>query len=286
MRERPGIDERVHRPRVVALGLFEQIDLIGVHRQHDVGGQRRQPIEGVAIIGDDAGIGAIADQAIARHGHAAREYDVQSPPTLDYRDRPGRAARRMSRCQHRGQRDGPDADLFAIADNPVDRNRRKAGVAVRIVGFVSATAQRGGIAGRGDELGATPSAQFGERSGMVEMRVRIEDPFDLARLHPDRREVALDQTGALREWAADEDRSRARDDRIDAQPLGPDIPDRPGNVERRCRSRPGGWVLRNRRACPEDQRGEAGKRARDHSAASIPGVSTCGNTRGSAAPGA
>src|SRR5690348_5801124 len=104
----------------------------------------------------------------------------------------------------------------------VHRRKRKPVVVFRII--MTAALQQRGIRGTRDHLCTRVVRELRNATGMVGMRMRIENPSDVAQTDAETSDVRLDQRGIPRHAAVDQDVTRTRGDEEDAEAMGPDVP--------------------------------------------------------------
>src|SRR5690348_13592840 len=150
----------------------------------------------------------------------------------------------MSRRRMCDQHQITQAQTLAIGDRArhVHRRERESIPVFRVV--TTAVLEQRSIPGTRDHLCTRVVRELCQAAGMIGMRVRIEDPPDVAQAYAEGLNVRFDQWSVSRHAAIDQDVTRGRGDEEYAEALGPHVPGIAIDPEWLLRSRPGG-VLRD-----------------------------------------
>ena len=148
----------------------------------------------------------------------------------------------MARCEVRGQHQIAQTQTLPICHRARHvhwREYESVGV-LRIV--VSSPFEQRHIRSARNHLGTSVVRELSYAAGVITVRMRIENPSDVARIDAQRSNTRLDQRCVHRYAAVDQNVAGRCGDEKDAQAAGPDVPGVAIDAQRFLRSGPRGIV--------------------------------------------
>src|SRR4249919_1835814 len=220
-----GIDERIALPVLATLRLiFEQVRGIRMRGHQHVAGKRAHDSDAMAELRDAcAAIGGEAKAGCGYRAEAVGENEIVADLARAIAPAPAGAARRVSRRVMCGQADSSQRDDFTIGDFRNVGNAREirdiAQNELRVVGAGAAGAQRLRTEFAGRDFRATHALQRRDASGVIEMRMRVDNPFHILDAKAELADVVGDPRRRLQQVAIDQHQARLVSDQHRADAL-------------------------------------------------------------------
>ncbi len=217
----------------------------GVNGQEDVARQAPDRGDAPAKRVGDARVGGIARESEPGSGDGVQAVgidDLETARAFARAPGPGRAARRVTRRQVRGDRQLAHAQRLTVGHHLHPRDRRKArGLpaepVLRIVGGWFSALDGAGAGRAGGHDGAAGPLQRRDPARVIEVRVRVDDQPDVLGSEPQLADVRVDQRRRLRQTAVEQDQPLVGGDQHRAEAGHPDVVGVPEDTKRRLRQR-------------------------------------------------
>ena len=164
--------------------------------QENVGVHRLQPREAGAVVRHDLRIGRVVGQRIARHADRAEEHHLVRRAAVIQRHGPGGATLGVARRDVRRQGDTAQSYRLAVVYRMINFHRWCIHLGGGSEGDVTAFQDRF-VCGTGIKAGAGISLQPCQSTGMIEMRVAVEQYLHIAQLEAQRLDIPFDNRRAF-----------------------------------------------------------------------------------------
>ncbi len=165
----------------------------------DIHGHGLHAAEGGAVVLNDARVLGVRGQPVGRHRGRAEHEGAVLAAVVAGGEAPARAAGRVPRGQVGGEGDAAEGEGLAVADHPVDGDRREVELVAVLPAGIDPVLQRVAVVRTGDQCGAAVGLQPRQAAGMIEVSVAVDQVAHVPHVETQPADVRFHQLRVLRE---------------------------------------------------------------------------------------